>query len=171
MYIKLEFEEKVSPEEVNEIEFLTNDPKSPTLKINKLTKLGDAFVFERTDPEALGLREPENPRKATNVYAYKVKKAIKIAYNQDIAEEFQLTMPSNQKIKLTPFPLKNIDDERTKILAAPSTSAYELNTQKMPYTAAIKTISLKQDGVYMKCLTNTNMKGNLSMDKCCLTNI
>jgi hypothetical protein len=30
-------------------------------------------------------------------------------------------------------------------------------------------ISLKQDGVYMKCLTNNNMKGNLSLDKCCLT--
>ena len=80
MYIKLEFEEKVPPEEVNEIQFLTNDPQSPTTKTNKLTKLGDAFVFERTDPEALGLREPENPKKATNIYAYKVKKAIKIAY-------------------------------------------------------------------------------------------
>ena len=56
--------------------------------------------------------------------------------------ENSITMPDNQKIKLTPFPLKNIDDERTKILAAPSTSAYELNTQKMPYAAAIKTISL-----------------------------
>lgn len=142
MYIKLEFEEKISPEEVNEIEFLTNDPKSPTLKINKLTKLGDAFVFERTDPEALGIREPENPRKATNVYAYKVKKAIKIAYNQDIAEEFQLTMPSNQKIKLTPFPLKNIDEQRTEILAAPSTSAYTINNIKMPYGAATGTLRL-----------------------------
>lgn len=142
MYIMLEFEEKVSPEEVNEIEFLTNDPKSPTLKINKLTKLGDGFVFERTDPNALGLREPENPKKATNVYAYKVKKAIKIAYNQDMAEEFQLTMPSNQKIKLTPFPLKNIDDERTAILAAPSTSAYTINNIKMPYGAATGALRL-----------------------------
>ena len=136
MYIKLEFEEKVSPEEVNEIQFLTNDPQSPTTKTNKLTKLGDAFVFERTDPEALGLREPENPKKATNIYAYKVKKAIKIAYNQDIAGEFQLTMPDNQKIKLTPFPLKNIDDERTKILAAPSTAVYIVDNIKMPYGAA-----------------------------------
>lgn len=136
LYIKLEFEEKVSPEEVNEIQFLTNDPQSPTTKTNKLTKLGDAFVFERTDPEALGLREPENPKKATNIYAYKVKKAIKIAYNQDIAGEFQLTMPDNQKIKLTPFPLKNIDDERTKILAAPSTSVYIVESIKMPYGAA-----------------------------------
>lgn len=142
MFIKLEFEEKVSPEEVNEIEFLTNDPNSPTQKINKLTKLGDAFIFERTDPEALGLREPEFPKKATNVYAYKVKKAIKIAYNQDIAGEFQLTMPSNQKIKLTPFPLKNIDDERTKILAAPSTSAYTVNNLTMPYGAATGVLRL-----------------------------
>ena len=142
MYIKLEFEEKISPEEVNEIEFLTNDPKNPTLKTNKLTKLGDAFVFERTDPEALGLKEPENPRKATNVYAYKVKKAIKIAYNQDIANEFQLTMPNNQKIKLTPFPLKNIDDERTKILAAPSTAVYTMDNLTMPYGAATGTLRL-----------------------------
>ena len=142
MYIKLEFEENVSPEDVNEIEFLTNDPKSPTLKINKLTKLGDGFIFERTDPEALGLREPENPKKATKVYAYKVKKAIKIAYNQDIADEFQLTMPNNQKIKLTQFPLKNIDDERTAILAAPSTSAYTINNIKMPYGAATGTLRL-----------------------------
>ena len=29
MYIKLEFEEKISPEEVNEIEFLTNNPYTP----------------------------------------------------------------------------------------------------------------------------------------------
>lgn len=142
MFIKLEFEENISPEEVNEIEFLTNDPKSPTLKTNKLTKLGDAFVFERTDPNALGLREPENPKKATNVYAYKVKKAIKIAYNQDIAEEYQLTMPNNQKIKLTPFPLKNIDDQRNKILTAPSTSAYVVKGLDMPYGAATASIRL-----------------------------
>ena len=131
MYIKLEFEEKVSPEEVNEIQFLTNDPQNPTTKTNKLTKLGDAFAFERTDPEALGIKEPENPRKATNIYAYKVKKAIKIAYNLDAVGEYQLTMPDNQKIKLTQFALKNIDDERTSILAAPSSSAYVIDNTKM----------------------------------------
>ena len=140
-YIMLEFEENISPEEVNEIQFLTNIPDS-TMKLNEVRKLGDSFVFERTDPEALGIREPNNPRKATKVYAYKVKKNIKIAYNMDAVGEYAITMPDNQKIKLTPFPLKNIDDERTKILAAPSTSAYELDTQKMPYAAAIKTISL-----------------------------
>lgn len=141
MYIMLEFEENVSPEEVNEIKFLTNIPGS-THELNELTRLGDSFVFERTDPEALGIREPNNPRKATKVYAYKVKQTITIAYNMGAVGENHITMPDNQKIKLTPFPLKNIDDERTKILAAPSTSAYELNTQKMPYAAAIKTISL-----------------------------
>ena len=62
-YITLEFEEKVSPEVVNEIQFLTNIPDS-TQKLNELTRLGDSFVFERTDPEALGIREPSNPRKA-----------------------------------------------------------------------------------------------------------
>ena len=51
-------------------------------------------------------------------------------------------MPENQKIKLTPFPLKNIDDERTHILAAPSTSAYVLDPHKMPYGAAIAPIEL-----------------------------
>lgn len=141
-FIKLEFEEKIAPEEVNEIQFLTNDPEKPTQKINKLTKLGDAFIFERTDPEAMGLKKPENPKKATNIYVYQVKKPIKIAYNEDKTGSFQLTMPDNQKIKLTSFPLKNIDDERTKILAAPSTSAYELESEKMPYGAAIKTITL-----------------------------
>lgn len=141
MYIMLEFEENVSPEEVNEIKFLTNIPGS-TQKLNTLTRLGDSFVFERTDPDALGIREPSNPRKATKVFAYKVKQTIVIAYNMNTAGENSITMPDNQKIKLTPFPLKNIDEERTKILAAPSTSAYELNTQKMPYAAAIKTISL-----------------------------
>ena len=59
-FIKLEFEEKVSPEEVNEIQFLTNDPDRPGLEVNKLTRLGDVFIFERTDPEAIGLR-PDNP--------------------------------------------------------------------------------------------------------------
>lgn len=141
LYIILEFEENVSPEEVNEIQLLTNIPDS-TQKLNELTRLGDSFVFERTDPEALGIREPNNPRKATKVYAYKVKKTFYLAYNMGATGENSITMPDNQKIKLTPFPLKNIDDERTKILAAPSTSAYELNTQKMPYAAAIKTISL-----------------------------
>ena len=141
LYITLEFEENVSPETVNEIQFLTNIPDS-TQKLNELTKLGDSFVFERTDPEALGIREPSNPRKATKVYAYKVKRTIQIAYNMDVVGENMITMPDNQKIKLTPFPLKNIDDERTRILTAPSTSAHELNTQKMPYAAAIKTISL-----------------------------
>lgn len=141
-FIKLEFEEKVSPEEVNEIQFLTNDPEKPTEKINKLTKLGDAFIFERTDPEAMGLRKPENLKRATNIYVYQVKKPIKIAYNLNIAGSNHLTMPDNKKIKLTPFPLKNIDEEQSKILAAPSTSAYTVEGATMPYGAATKTISL-----------------------------
>lgn len=140
-YIKLEFEENISPEEVNEIQFLTNDPNL-TVAANKLTKLGDAFIFERTDPDALGLKEPENPRKATNVYVYKVKKIIQIAYNKGAAGKTPITMPDNQKIKLTQFPLKNIDDERTTILAAKSTSPYILDPQKMPYAAAIAPIEL-----------------------------
>lgn len=141
-YIKLEFEENISPEEVGEIQFLTNDPNNLTLKTNKLTKLGDTFVFERTDPEALGLREPNNPKKATNIYVYKIKKAITLAYNMGINGKNPMTMPDNQKIQLTPFPLKNIDDERTKILAAPSSSAYIVDGATMPYGAAIKTIGL-----------------------------
>lgn len=135
-FIKLEFEEKISPDEVNEIQFLTNDPGKPTQQINKLTKLGDAFIFERTDPEAMGLKKPENPKKATNIYVYQVKKPIKIAYNQGQEGNVPLTMPDNQKIKLTPFPLKNIDDERTKILAAPSTSPYIVDNGTLPYGAA-----------------------------------
>lgn len=141
MYIKLEFEEKVSPEEVNEIQFLTNIPDS-TQKLNELTKLGDSFVFERTDPEAIGIKEPHNPRKATNIYVYKVKKTIQLAYNMDTAGESPITMPDNQKIKLTQFPLKNIDDERTAILAAPSTSTYIVGNDKMPYGAATATVDL-----------------------------
>ena len=141
-YIKLEFEENVAPDEVNEIQLLTNDPKMPTADSNQLTRLGDTFIFERTDPEALGLREPKNPRKATNVYAYEVKKPIKIAYTAGQILASPITMPDNQKIKLTPFPLKNIDDERTNILAAPSTSVYVLDPQKMPYAAAIAPIEL-----------------------------
>lgn len=141
-FIKLEFEEKISPEEVNEIQFLTNDPNKPSQKINKLTKLGDAFIFERTDPDAMGLKQPENPSKATNIYVYQVKKPINIAYNLNIAGNTFLTMPDNQKIKLTEFPLKNIDDERTSILAAPSSAAYIVDNAKMPYKAASGTINL-----------------------------
>lgn len=140
-YIRIEFEENVSPEEVNEIQFLTNDPNI-ALAANRLTKLGDSFIFERTDPDALGLREPENPKKATKVYAYKVKKIIQIAYNKDAAGKTFITMPDSQKIKLTQFPLKNIDEERTLILAAPSTTPYIMNPQKMPYAAAIAPIEL-----------------------------
>ena len=135
-YIRLEFEENISPEEVNEIQFLTNDPNL-AVAANRLTKLGDAFIFERTDPDALGLKAPDNPKKATKVYAYRVKKIIQIAYNKGVSGTGPITMPDNQKIKLTPFPLKNIDEERTYILAAPSTSAYVLSPQKMPYAAAI----------------------------------
>lgn len=141
-YIKLEFEEKISPEEVNEIQFLTNNPYAPTIESNGITKLGDTFVFERTDPNAPGIREPKDPRKATNIYMYKIKKAIKFAYQISTDEKHQITMPDNQKIKLTSFPLKNIDDERTLILAAQSTSAYVLDPQKMPYAAAIAPIEL-----------------------------
>lgn len=140
-YIRIDFEENISPEEVNEIEFLTNNPNT-TAVANSLTKLGDSFIFERTDPEALGIKEPDNPRKATKVFAYKVKKAITLAYNNDTAGENLITMPDNQKIKLTPFPLKNIDDERTKILAARSTSAYIVDNATMPYGAATGTIDL-----------------------------
>lgn len=141
-YIRLEFEEKVSPEEVNEIQFLTNRPDLPTVERNGITKLGDSFVFERTDPDAPGLRAPENPKKATNVYVYKVKKTIKLAYNAGVSGNNLITMPDNKKIKLTQFPLKNIDDERTSILAAPGTSAYEIEESVMPYGAATGTIEL-----------------------------
>lgn len=140
-YIIIEFEEKVSPEEVNEIQLMTNIPDS-TQKLNVLTKLGDAFVFERTDPEALGLKEPNNPKKATKVFAYKVKKTITIAYNMNAAGDNLITMPDNQKIKLTQFPLKNIDDTRTEILAAKGTSPYILSNVKMPYGAATQSIEL-----------------------------
>ena len=140
-YIRLEFEEEVSPEEVNEIQFLTNDPNL-TVATNKLTKLGDAFIFERTDPDALGLKAPDNPKKATKVYTYKVKKIIQIAYNKSVSGKSPITMPDNQKIKLTSFPLKNIDDERTRVLAAPSTSAYIVDGATMPYAAAITPIEL-----------------------------
>lgn len=140
-YIRLEFEENISPEEVNEIQFLTNDPNS-AVATNKLTKLGDTFIFERTDPDAMGIKAPDNPRKATKVYVYKVKKTIQIAYNKGTAGKTPITMPDNQKIKLTQFALKNIDDERTKILAAPSTSAYTINNLTMPYGAATATLDL-----------------------------
>lgn len=133
-YLRIEFEENISPEEVNEIQFLTNDP-NVAAAANRLTKLGDAFIFERTDPDAMGIKAPDNPRKATKVYVYKVKKIIQIAYNKGAAGIQTITMPDNQKIKLTEFPLKNIDDERTKILAAPSTSAYEVKNG-LPYGAA-----------------------------------
>lgn len=137
LYIKLEFEEKISPEEVNEIQFLTNNPYTPTIESNGITKLGDTFVFERTDPEAPGIKKPENPRKATNIYMYQIKKEVKFAYKITATSGKNLiTMPDNQKIKLTEFPLKNIDDERTKILAAPSTSAYIVNNGDLPYGAA-----------------------------------
>lgn len=140
-YIKLEFEENISPEEVNEIKFLTNIPGS-TQKLNELTRLGDSFVFERTDPEALGIKAPDNPRKATKVFVYKVKQNIQIAYNMDVAGENLITMPDNQKIKLTQFSLKNIDEVRNEILAAPSTTAYTLSNLKMPYGAATATLDL-----------------------------
>lgn len=134
-YIRLEFEENVSPEEVNEIQFLTND-YNLTVPTNRLTKLGDTFVFERTDPNALGLKGPDNPKKATNIYVYKIKKIIQIAYNKNVPGMSPITMPDNQKIKLTEFPLKNIDEERNKILAAPSTSAYIMKNDTLPYGAA-----------------------------------
>lgn len=141
-YIKLEFEENVSPEEVNEIQLMTNNPYTPTIESNGLTKLGDTFIFERTDPKAPGIKEPDNPRKATNIYVYKIKKAIKLAYQISTGGRHPLTMPDNQKIKLTPFPLKNIDDERTKILAAPSTSPYMVDHGIMPYGAAMGPLDL-----------------------------
>ena len=141
-YIKLEFEENISPEEVNEIQLLTNNPYTPTVESNGITKLGDSFVFERTDPNAPGLRVPENPKKATKIYMYKINKPIKFAYQISAAGEHIITMPDNQKIKLTPFPLKNIDDQRNAILAAPSTSAYEVDASRMPYAAVIAPIEL-----------------------------
>ena len=143
LFIKLEFEENIAPEEVNEIKFLTNNPQTPTIESNGITKLGDAFVFERTDPDAPGLREPSNPKKATNIYVYKIKKAVKLAYKISASTEKQpITMPDNQKIKLMSFPLKNIDDERNLILAAPSSSAYLVDNNKMPYAAAMRTLDL-----------------------------
>lgn len=143
LFMKLVFEEKISPEEVNEIQFLTNDPYMPTIVSNGITRLGDAFVFERTDPDAPGLRAPKDPRKATNIYMYQIKKAVKFAFKISTTSGKNLiTMPDNQKIKLTQFPLKNIDDERTSILAAPSTSAYIVDNTKLPYMAATAPINL-----------------------------
>lgn len=142
IFIKLEFEENVSPEQVNEIQFLTNNPYTPTIERNSITRLGDTFVFQRVDPLAPGIKEPDNPRKATNIYMYQIKKAVKFAYKTSTGGKQLITMPDNQKIKLTPFPLKNIDDERTAILAAPSTSAFEVDINRMPYAAVITPIEL-----------------------------
>ena len=142
LFIKLEFEEKISPEEVGEIQFLTNNPRTPTIESNGITRLGDTFIFQRTDPEAPGIKEPEHPRKATNIYMYQIKKAVKFAYKISVSGKNLITMPDSQKIKLTQFPLKNIDDERTKILAAPSSSAYEVTPARMPYAAATKRMEL-----------------------------
>ena len=89
-----------------------------------------------------GLKEPGNPKKATNIYMYKIKKAIKFAYEISTNPQHLITMPDNQKIKLTSFALKNIDDERTAILAAPSTSAYTISNLTMPYGAATATHDL-----------------------------
>lgn len=143
LFIKLKFEEKISPEEVNEIQFLTNDPYAPTIESNSITKLGDTFVFERTDPDSPGIREPKNPRKATDIYMYQIKKAIKFAYKiKNTTGKDLITMPDNKKIKLTQFKLKDIDDERTSILAAPSTSAYIVSNTKLPYMAGIAPLEL-----------------------------
>lgn len=143
LFIKLEFEEKISPEEVNEIQFLTNDPYTPTIESNGITRLGDTFVFERTDPDAPGIRAPKNPRKATNIYMYQIKTAVKLAYKiSNTTGKNLITMPDNKKIKLTQFTLKNIDDERTSILAAPSSSAYIIKDTKLPYMAATAPITL-----------------------------
>lgn len=142
LYIKLEFEEKISPEEVNEIQLLTNNPYTPTVVSNGITRLGDSFVFERTNPDAPGLGEPKDPKKATNIYMYRIKKPIKLAFQISTSGRHPLTMPDNQKIKLTAFPLKNIDDERTKILAAPSTSVYVMDDGTLPYGAATGPIDL-----------------------------
>lgn len=143
IFIKLEFEEKVSPEEVNEIQFLTNDPYTPTIASDSITKLGDTFVFERTDPDAMGLKAPKNPKKATDVFVYQIKKAVKFAYKISTTTGKNLiTMPDNKKIKLTKFTLKNIDDERTSILAAPSSSAYIVSNAKLPYMAGIAPLEL-----------------------------
>ena len=73
---------------------------------------------------------------------FQVKKPIYIAYNLNIQGNNFLTMPDNKKIKLTAFPLKNIDEERNKILSAPSTSAYVVEGSTMPYGAATKVIGL-----------------------------
>ena len=142
LFIKLEFEENISPETVNEIQFLTNDPYVPTIESNSITKLGDTFVFQRTDPDAPGIKEPKDPRKATNIFMYQIKRAVKFAYKISTSGKNLITMPDNQKIKLTQFALKNIDDERTKILAAPSTSAYIVENTKLPYMAATGTLDL-----------------------------
>lgn len=143
LYIQLEFEENISPEEVNEIQFLTNNPYAPMVESESITRLGDTFVFQRTDPEAPGLREPKDPKRATNIYLYQIKKAVKFAYKISIVSGNNLiTMPDNQKIKLTQFPLKNIDEERTSILAAKSTSAYIVSNTKLPYMAATAPITL-----------------------------
>lgn len=142
LFIRLEFEEKISPEEVNEIQFLTNNPYIPTIESNGITRLGDTFVFERTDPEAPGIRVPKDLRKATDIYMYQIKKEVKFAYKISASGKNLITMPDNQKIKLTQFALKNIDDERTSILAAPSSSAYVIDNNKMPYGAATKTLDL-----------------------------
>lgn len=143
IFIKLEFEEKISPEEVNEIQFLTNDPYLPTIESNSITKLGDTFVFKRTDPDAMGLKEPKDPKKATNIFVYQIQKAVKLAYKiTSTAGKNLITMPDNKKIKLTKFALKNIDDERTSILAAPSSSAYIVKNTKLPYMAGIAPLEL-----------------------------
>lgn len=54
---------------------------------------------------------------------------------------------NSESIKLTQFPLSNIDDMREEILAAPKTSPFIINSNtKMPYSATLKDVAGSKTG-------------------------
>lgn len=150
-YIKLIFPEKIGQTEVGEITFLTNNPNKPTIVENGRSRLGDGFLFQRTDPEAPGIKDVDYPNRKTNVYMYKILKPLKFAYNASAVGSWPITTTDRRSIQTTTFALSNIDDMRKAILKADETSPFQIPTTATPYNIVFtpKTLQMWNTGNYV----------------------
>lgn len=142
--LTIEFDEPVSPTVANEVAIATNYPDNSPTKIN-WQKLGNSALFQRTDPDAPGIREVSNPKAYAKVFTYKILKSFTFAYNLGAVGARKISLPNKNKIQLQPFKLTMIDEMRTAILAAPASTPFRVN--KEPYSwAFMPTNGATEDG-------------------------
>lgn len=141
-YITIEFPEPVSPTVAAETAIATNYPNKSSVAID-WQKLGNTQIFQRTDPDAPGLRNVPRPNAYATKFMYRIMVTTDLAYNLGAIGPRPITLSDSSGIQLKEFALSDIDQMRKNILQAPQTSSYIIPSTATPYCEAFKSANGK----------------------------